>query len=165
MSTAPSKEVWRRSFGDRSLRERVSDAQRIGQRISFNEDYLFRRKDSEALDLPVRVLKRRGVVRNEIMASRWTIALIAVDRRRSSPITAKSDVHDNAGISEMVADVAMSIGEVSSRFAPSRWIGSSGRSVCKIVRLGAAAEEPHADSIAPPFRGIDTTAVLVERCA
>lgn len=125
----------------------------------------FCRKDSEALNLPVCILKCSGIIRNEIVASRWTIALAAVYRFLPSPVSAKIDVHDNAGVPKMVANVAMSIREVGSRFAPRRWIGRSGRSVCKIVWLITATEEPHADSIAAPFRGIDTTTVFVERCA
>ena len=52
------------------------------------------------------------------MASPWTITLATVDRRRPGPVAAKSDIHDDARVPEMVANIAMSIGEVGGRFAP-----------------------------------------------
>lgn len=97
------------------------------------------------------------------MASTWTITLVFVNPLSSSPITTQSDVHDYAGVSEVVLDVAMGAGEIGRRLAPGRWIRSASRGVREIAWLATTTEEPHANSSIAPLSGINAAAVVVER--
>lgn len=81
--------------------------------------------DLEAFELPVSIVEARRVVPHKGLAGAGAAALSRVEFIRASPVTAQIDICDDALVFEMRTDVAICVGEICKRCAPSGWVGAS----------------------------------------
>lgn len=113
----------------------------------------------QAVDEPVRVLKRGRVVLDKGLARRGLGAAYCVGAPDvAGPVAAERDVEDELLIVDLVVDVAGSC-KLALRQTPAGGIGGAAGDV---RRDASAGEEPDADGFTGPFGGEDAPADGVE---
>lgn len=100
----------------------------------------------KALKLPERIQKRVGIIRHKVRAIPWTPTLLSVILRLPRPSAAEIDIRHDALVAEVVADVAVCVGEIGEGFGPGRGVGGEGW-VGDVAGDGGAREEPDADAV------------------
>lgn len=118
------------------------------------------RIDLETRKLPVRVVVHTAWLRANIVNTRSRASTLRVERLSgASPLSADIDIGDDALISEVRRDIAISAREVRQCFAPRSRIW---RSRCHIRRYRASWKEPCSDTSVTKLCCIDAAAVAVE---